>query len=63
MALQTCDKHVTSDGEVAIIVYESYRRSYCVARCPVCELEEEITRLKEKLANMQANYPIEAYGP
>ena len=47
MALKTCDKHVTSDQEIAIIVYESYSRSYSVAKCPMCELQEQLDRIKD----------------
>lgn len=53
MALQTCDKHETSDGEIAIVVYESYHRSYSVAKCPMCELELRIEKIKSLFFNVQ----------
>ena len=46
MALKTCELHETSDGEKAIIVYESYSRSCSVANCPMCDLKKELDQIK-----------------
>jgi hypothetical protein len=55
MALQTCDKHKTSDDETAIVVYESYSRSYAVAKCPMCEAVEELARIKDRAHEPEYN--------
>lgn len=60
MALQTCNKHETSDGEIAIVVYESYNRSYAVAKCPMCELVEKMEFIKDR-AN-EPEYHVQGMG-
>ncbi len=60
MALHTCDKHVTSDKETAIVVYESYSISYAVAKCPMCELAAELERIKDR--SREPEYNEQAMG-
>lgn len=60
MSLQTCNKHKTSDDEIAIVVYESYSRSYSVAKCPMCELVDEIEKIKDR--GNQPKYDEHALG-
>jgi hypothetical protein len=66
MALLTCYKHTTSDDETAVVVYESYPSSYSVAKCPVCEADEEGFKLRVVLVQaihafectqIASNYP------
>lgn len=62
MALQTCNKHVTSDQEIAIVVYESYSRSYSVAKCPMCELQEQVDRIKDRTREPEYNEQAMIYS-
>lgn len=60
MALKTCDKHKTSDEETAIVVYESYSRSYAVAKCPMCELVERLEQIRDR--NNEPEYHEQGMG-
>ena len=48
MSLLTCNKHVTTANETALVVYESYHRSSAAAKCPMCELVEQLEYIKDR---------------